>query len=1177
MIFWRRWQAAPDTPEVVPVEASGPGAVAVGGDNNGTINTTVIMPGSGRPSIWLETDRFFGLHSGTGLYSHDWALVGRGPELHGLVEWLTGDGPTVALLSGRGGIGKSRLLRAFADVVAREHGYVVRFVDRSVLVQSEDVEVLPSADRLLVIVDDAHESLGVATTVVGIRHERPTARILFATRPYGVDHLLRELRGAGMHRVDMPHWRLEDLSFAEAAALAGAVLGAGHDEDVARRLAMIGRDCPLIIVVGGGLIRRGRLDAGRVTSDDLLRDEVMAAFAKALTTDTAVADPGLRREVLHAIAALQPFRLNEQEFRAAAEVLTSRAFDQILPEFRELENAGVLLRRENALRVVPDLLGDTLLADAIVDIRSGVGTGYLERILRVVDGEALLHLVLNASRVDWNVRHAAPASRPSLVDELWDALVARFDRTDFDDKLALLRRLRRVVFYQAAALLRICQLAYEDCRAPDADPECRDRIRAALPPVLEKAALDRKTFSASVDLLWKLAGQDGRTDQRQIDHPVQVLRDLAEFKRWKPLEFNTGMVDAAKRWIAASPGSNPRVSPLEILQPLLATEVDEKESDGTQVTLKQFQLDPVAVSSLRRQVVDLVLDELWSPDRWEAVRAAETLQKALQYPHGFYGYTVPAEQRDEWTPDFLETLGLLGDRVATRPIDPVVAIAVRKSLRWHARHAPGATRAAARSVLDALPDSIEYEIAVALHDGWGDLLDDVNDFREAQRVLAEKLESLARRVLANTSEEALLDELAGGLLAEQEAALTGRQANPEPFARALMRNRPSLAQTLVASVIREPEGPVACLLPVAAQELLLSDADAGWEAVSRLLRCDHVTLTRLTANGLSRYRGHQGPMDAREQATLRQLLHHEDETTRRLALQAVRWIGEYDRASAANLVLSVSFQHSPTLAEEVLSAFGEHGYLAYDDVDAADREQLLAGIAGSATIEQYEVQDFLAGLSAVQPEAVMRLLKRRAKPDAEPQADGYRALPAEWQETLRFRGTVRFRDFLWESLDWVAENIDDASVDDCGALFAAVAVTFDDDVLETLDRALETNSMQHIRALGVVLEHAQRTFVWVHSDFVVRVLRAAEEHGERCRREVRRGLHRSVRSGGWGGAVGEPFPQDVEQRDRSRAVAATLAEGSPERAFYDELVETAEAAIRLEVDHERRFLEHRDW
>jgi predicted transcriptional regulator len=1158
------------------VEASGPGAVAVGGDNTGTITTTVIMPG-GRAGIWLETDRFFVLQSGASLYSHDWTLVGRGPELHGLVEWLTGDGRSVALLDGRGGIGKSRLLRAFADAAATEHGYLVRFLDRSVSVQPGGVEVLPSADRLLVIVDDAHESPGVATTVAGIRRARPTAKILLATRPYGLDHLLRDLRAAGLHRIDVPHWRLEDLSVAEATDLAGAVLGAGYDEDVARRLAATGRDCPLIIVVGGGLIRQGMLDADRVTNDDLLRDEVMATFAKALTADAAVADPSLRREVLHAVAALQPFRLNEPEFRAAAEGLTGRAFDQVLPEVRELENAGVLLRRENAVRIVPDLLGDTLLADAIVDIRSGAGTGYLERILRAVDGDALLHLVLNASRVDWNVRHAAPEPRPSLVDALWDALVARFKAAGAEERLTLLRRLRRVIFYQPAALLTIGQIAYESSAASDGDPLLRDEIRAALPPVLEKAALDPDHFSASVDLLWELAGQDGQTDRQQPDHPLQVLKELAEFKPWKPLAFNARMVESVKRWIAASRGSRPAVSPLDILQPLLATEATEQESDGIRLTLKQFQLDRAAVSPLRREAVNLVLNELGSPDRWAAARAAEALEKSLQYPHGFHGHTVPTEQREAWTPDFVETLGRLRDLITTRPIDPVVAVAVRRSLRWHARHARGATKAAARAVLDALPNGIEYEIAVALHDGWGHLLDEVDNFREAQRVQAEKLESLARRALAKWSENALLDELANGLQAEQDAALTGRQANPEPLAHALMRNRPSLAQALIASVIREPENPLAVLLPVAVQALLRSEADAGWELVDTLLRRDHLGLTRLTASGLSRYRGDQGPVDAREQAALRRLLRHEDDTTRRLALHAVRWIGEYDRASAAELVLSVSFEHSPPVAEEVLSAFGEHGYLSYDDVGDADRERLLTGIARLATIEEYAAQAFLAGLSAVNPEAVLRLLKRRAMPGTEPRAADYRALPDHWQENLRFRGPARFSEFLWDALEWVAENIEDAGIHDRGALFAAVAVTFDDEVRDMLCQALETGVVQHIRAVGEVLAHAHRTLVWEHPNFVVRVLRAAEEHGDECRRDVWRGLYRSVWSGGLGGPVGEPFPQDVEQRDRSRAVAATLAEGSPERAFYDALADTAEAAIRSEIDHERHFLEHRDW
>jgi hypothetical protein len=294
-------------------------------------------------------------------------------------------------------------------------------------------------------------------------------------------------------------------------------------------------------------------------------------------------------------------------------------------------------------------------------------------------------------------------------------------------------------------------------------------------------------------------------------------------------------------------------------------------------------------------------------------------------------------------------------------------------------------------------------------------------------------------------------------------------------------------------------------------------------------------------------------------------------------LQAVRWIGKYDRTAAAELVLSVSFEHSPRVADEVLSAFGKHGYLSYDDIDDADRERLLAGVAGLATIDEYKVQVFLSGLSAVHPQEAMRLLKQRVEAGANERTVGYQALPHDWQENLRFRETTTSSEILWNTLEWVAEDIDGAGTYDRGAAFAAVAVTFDDEVLETLSRAMETGTTQHVRAIGVIMAHAPRTFVWDHTNFVTRLIRTADEHGDPCRREVQYGLERSVRSGGFGGPIGQPFPQDVEQRDRSHAVAAALTAGSPERAFYDSLTQSAEAAISWEIDLDRRFLEHRDW
>ncbi|MEU4240012.1 hypothetical protein [Actinoplanes sp. NPDC026619] len=217
--------------------------------------------------------------------------------------------------------------------------------------------------------DDAHESPDIGTTVTGILRRRPATKILLATRPYGADQLMNDLHPVGLHPTSVPHLQLDDLSLAEAIDLSAAVLGTGHEPEVVRRLAAIGRDCPLIIVVGGGLIRQGQLDPSLMTNSSLLRDEVMRRFARALTADPAIAEPAVRGEVLRTVAALQPCRLNEPEFRQAAEMLTGQAFDQVMVHVRQLENSGILLRRVDAARIVPDLLGDAILTDAIVDSR----------------------------------------------------------------------------------------------------------------------------------------------------------------------------------------------------------------------------------------------------------------------------------------------------------------------------------------------------------------------------------------------------------------------------------------------------------------------------------------------------------------------------------------------------------------------------------------------------------------------------------------------------------------------------------------------------------------------------------------------------------------------------------------------------------------------------------------
>jgi len=55
-------------------------------------------------------------------------------------------------------------------------------------------------------------------------------------------------------------------------------------------------------------------------------------------------------------------------------------------------------------------------------------------------------------------------------------------------------------------------------------------------------------------------------------------------------------------------------------------------------------------------------------------------------------------------------------------------------------------------------------------------------------------------------------------------------------------------------------------------------------------------------------------------------------------------------------------------------------------------------------------------------------------------------------------------------------------------------------------------------------------------------------------------------SGVRSGTPGEPFPETIEQRDRSRAIAKDLPAGSIERRFYADMAKSAERDVQREIE-----------
>jgi len=1137
------------------------------------------------PGPWLTTDEFFRPTSGDQLYSHDWEIVGRSEELEGIRSFLRDEQKKLAVLIGRGGIGKTRLLRAIAADAEHSQSIEVRFVAAGIVPRSEHFELLPTTGRLLVIIDDAHERTDIAELIAGVSRTRPMASFLLALRPYGLTQLASVLRRVGLHPYDFQSTELGDLKNNDAEKLARQILGSGFSEGIVRRLASLTTDCPLITVVGAGLIKRGLLDPGRLEGADSIRAEILRAFRDAVVADPAESDPTLRGAVLDAIASLQPVRTGEASFRSALEELTGVPFDRIVPHLRSLEDAAVLLRRGQSLRIVPDLLGDVILAQSSFDERSGTPTGYVERVRKASGGEALQNLFVNGSRIDWHVRQVY-AGAPSLIDSLWSAAEEEFRSAGVYGRQALLRLLRKVAFFQPDRALSLARWALEHRTemVEDVDhvlarvytPSYEDVLRE-LPPLLKNVAFNLDYLADAADLLWELAQGDMRPTNQHPEHAIRVLTDLAEYHIGKPLAYNEAVIDAAERWFANEQLGDLPYSPFDVLETLLATEGYDHSSDGVKLSFRPYTINVGAVQRPRDRVISLALIEIRSPDPKRAVRAVKAIEAAVHYPMGFFGRSVEQKEHDRWTPIFVETIDRLADIVADVELDPVIAVAIREAMHWHATYSSSETKLAAARTLARLPTSTERDLALALHDGWGHLLPRNDDYEQAEREKQAWFEKVAAAIVDRSDDEIV--SLLEDRLRVQRRAYGPGEGSPGPFVWTFVGMKPPVGQAICRRVAGDPSSVLLETVSIVVGQLCESKPAEAMGSVHDLLATGFEAVVRHVAHGLSWNRGPRSQLLDGELDLLRRFAEHDDPVVRCAAVRAAQVISKSHQPAAVDLIARVRFVDAPKVAEDLFSTFGPHGYLSWAELTKQQATAMLDQLRKCPSIDDYHITAFLSELSKDSPDAVLKLLIDRVElAEQDESGNEFRALPYEWHNQLQVRLHTRIVQLLRDILNWIATRLDSWQRRTMGAeIFRAIAQEFDESVIEVLDEAINTGSRDQIEVVGAILHKAPRTVVWKNVPFVRRVLSAAAQHGEDCLQRVGSGLHAAVVSGIRSGTPGEPFSEDVEQRDTAAEIARALPRGSLEERFYRSLQASAEHSIRWSMAEDEKLTDGRTW
>lgn len=878
---------------------------------------------------------------------HDLALVGRDQELAALLKSV-GD-KRVVVVPGRGGIGKTRLLRACAEGL-ESAGQRALFAADGVTLDANLVDLLPREPHV-VFVDDAARRVGdVAVLLSAARSQQPGPKVVLAVRPGGLPSIVAVLGRAQVEPQDLAVLGALDALDGEAvAALAAQALG--HEDAASRRLAEATWQLPLLTVLGGRLLAAGEL-ANAAALDAELRQRVMARFTQeqlGRVTERVPADQA--KELATIVVALGPLDVTSPALIDTIAGQLSVPASKIRRWLGDLEAAGVLLARGRLRRVVPEILGERLLEDACLDAH-GQPTGYVNELWGRYRELAAGALLANVAALDWRVAGADGA----LLDGIWAVISESFRCGDAWQRGQLIDTLRDAAIYQPARALGLCRLAMRHPSRPSDfgfGVQIDDAsVREKLPGLLRAAGAHIAYAAEAMELLWTLGRDDTREPHGYPDHPLRVLEDLAGHRHGSRAHQEQ-LLALIERCLKEDDADEHHWSPLRLLAPLLEREGTTVRFVGVELQWGFYRVVPEAVAALRDRVRELLAREALGPSTRRRPRAVHILGDALRPPTGYFGQSIPREVHDAWEPDEHATLDAI-EQIAAESSDAHVRHELASTLEWLAEDRGPWPKASERAVaiVQTLRDK-DAELVSAIADPWRIL-----ELEEQERWLG----GIAERLLADHADGGSLIAAIDAIYSRLLTAGASRRAEAGLLVRAVAERSTVRAREAWNWIREHPDAPVA-----GAGSLLLSEMRRAGEIDLRelcegALATGHPLMRRVVSAFLSDGSWFTEP-EGWEEAALERQLADGDLIAQDQAAVAVLRLSEGQADLAFRLVLGAPTTH-PRTADML---FGALRRIDLTKVDDGQIDRLLEKIIDVQELD-YMAQSLLVSLGDSRPD-----------------------------------------------------------------------------------------------------------------------------------------------------------------------------------------------------------------
>ncbi len=1131
-------------------------------------------------SPFLSTEEFFRhLSNPQRLFNHSWDLVGRAVNLKQLHEFISSEDQHIAILPGRGGIGKSKILQEFGKAHdATGETPLVRFLVEGVNVGT-NLDGLPARESVIVV-DDAHRRDDLSTLLALARQRALRTKLILACRPHAVDRLRSiVIQNRYDSRELIVADELKELSKTDVRELARQSLATEH-QHLAEQLAAATWDCPLITVVAGRLLSEKSLDPRLLERNEEFRDAVLSKFYDEIVGKIGDAlEPVHCQSLLRVIAALSPInKADETILETCAKFLRIDRVS-LVESLGILESAGILLRRGNTLRITPDVLADHILHRAC-QTPQGAKTGYAETVFETFGPVCPAAVLRNLAELDWRISQADGAES-DLLNEVWHNIEEEFKSANNAGRSHILDLLSEVAYYQPRRIMSLVEYAIQNPTSTPDDPQytalnlfSHERLLYKLPPLLREMSYTLEYLPRCCDLLWQLGRDDDRRLNSHPDHAIRILEDLATYDIGKPVSLNDAVLRSVQRWLQDPAVHNHVYSPLHIVDPMLAKTGHSSRGDGMSVALTPFHVSRKNTQQIRREALDLISNCAKSENPRVALRAIESLGTALHEPIAYLSMTISPEDKERWLPDQFDVINRL-HAAAQSTDDPLIHLKVIEQVRWTAnRGSTESLKEAAQELIDSIPKSFRLTLTKFLIDSYDEeayLYDeDVEDWQRKEQ------EKLNIRITASTQFVTLHPDAADGVavLSQMLRDIIEAGVDPQPmlFLHAFSLSYPEYGFGMCEELIRTELGRIDSFFGNLLFNLRQSDRERTLKIVESALRTNRSVLHRGVA---FTYRNWAGTSDFNDEEldVLQRLLGSADEVTKYHAMKALPGVARFRPLGAIGMAVAIDVGNSRVLAKGLCEIFYPKLGIPRDTLTESDIQALLAKLENVNEIDGHEVSKFLSYSAKRSPQAVIRLILARldrfdANHDREYRPLLYGGLnedltgvvqSTEYEEILR---QVRDRAVVkrWSGHLWLPK------------FFRQISESFGAACLKILNEWIDSEDEDKIEGAASLVSDAYANFVFREQEFVENLLNRASAISDRCYQRVALHLNGSANSEVRTSRVGSPAPQEISVRDRAREATSKFVSGSPAHRFYQALADEAEASIRNGLARDEEYL-----